>query len=144
MPRFMYLIKADKMAEGDMKDVPIGIFEEMNKYNESLNEAGLLIDAGGFAPTKLDAYRLKYSGSGEPEVQSGPFDVEAEAHVCGYWVVKTKDAEEALTWAKKIPFKGGELTVRRIADTADIENFPEDLKKKEDKIFADAAARAKQ
>ena len=76
------------------------LYTKMTAFNEEMTAAGVMLDGEGFTPTK-DGYKLKYSSSGEPQVSKGPFDIDNEAHVCGFWKVKCKDAEEALSWAKK-------------------------------------------
>lgn len=141
MPKYMFLIKADAGAEGSNAcDDNSELYAKMTAFNEQMTAAGVMLDGEGFTPTK-DGYRLKYSSKGEPQVSAGPFDVDAEAHVCGYWKVKCKDAEEALSWAKKIPFDGGELIVRQIAGMDDLPDFPDELKAREDKMRATLDAR---
>ncbi|KAH6900596.1 hypothetical protein B0T10DRAFT_571173 [Thelonectria olida] len=141
MPRYMLLIKASPEAESDV--VPPEAFEEMTTFNEQLNAAGVMLAGEGFRPTSVDGYRVKYSSDSPAEVIKGPFDVERETHVCGWWILKTKDAEEALSWAKKIPFKEGELVMRRIAEMEDFgENMSEELKERERKLGEDLAKRA--
>lgn len=101
------------MTEG-LAEHPSDIYERMGKYNDELTAAGVFVDAGGFKPT-TDGYKVSFSESGADSKQ-GPFDVEAEAHVSGFWIVKTENAGEALGWAKKIPFGKGEVSVRELAE----------------------------
>ncbi|KAL3954517.1 hypothetical protein ACCO45_010080 [Purpureocillium lilacinum] len=113
MPRFMFLIKADPMAESTETDIPTEVFATMAKFNEDMAEAG-------FSCSPMD---------------SGPFDVSKENHVCGFWVVQTTDAEEALAWAKRVPFPEGEIVVRRIGDSTDFgKSFTKDLLEREEKL----------
>ncbi|KAF5602031.1 dgpfaetke family [Fusarium pseudoanthophilum] len=102
MPRYMILIKASPEAENPTSTGP-EIFEEMTTFNEELHAAG-----------------STYSMDGPAQVTKGPFDVMEEGHVCGWWILKTKDGEETVSWAKKIPFKEGEVTVRKIAELDDL------------------------
>lgn len=144
MPQFMFLVKADPMAESVDVELPTEAFEAMCKFNEEMADAGVLLAAEGFRPTSVDGYRIKYSSTGPPDVINGPFDVSKENHVCGFWLVETKDAEEALAWAKKVPFPEGELLVRRIAGHDELGvSFTKELKDKEDKLRVKVAANRK-
>ncbi|POR32155.1 Uncharacterized protein TPAR_07644 [Tolypocladium paradoxum] len=135
MPRFMFLIKADPMAESVTVEIPTELFETMTTFNEEMAEAGVLLAGEGFQPTAVDSYRLKFKSSGPPDVTNGPFDLTKEDHVCGFWLIQTKDAEEALAWAKKVPFPEGELVVRRIGDCHDLgDTFTKELKEREDRL----------
>jgi hypothetical protein len=140
----MYLIKADPSAEGQAEP-PAGIIEEMTAYNEQLNEAGVLLAADGFLPTAVDSFRITYGATeADAAVTPGPFDIAAETHVCGFWIVRTKDAEEAVAWAKRVPFRQGELVVRRLADSADFGDLlSEDVKNREAKLAEDMAKRSR-
>ncbi|KAF5623801.1 dgpfaetke family [Fusarium sp. NRRL 52700] len=136
MPRYMILIKASPEAENPASTGP-EIFEEMTAFNEELLAAGLLLSADGLIPTK-DGYRVTYSMDGSTQVTKGPFDVVAEGHVCGWWILKTKDGEEAVSWAKKIPFKEGEVKVRKIAELDDFgDSVTDDVREREKKTSKD-------
>ncbi|KAH7007243.1 hypothetical protein EDB80DRAFT_718455 [Ilyonectria destructans] len=142
MPRYMLLIKASSEAESDIAAPET--FEEMATFNEQLNAAGVLLGGEGFRPTAVEGFRIKYSPTSPAEVTNGPFDVEKETHVCGWWILKTKDAEEALGWAKKIPFKDGEVVMRRIAEMEDFgDNVTEEVKDRENKLMKEAERRAR-
>lgn len=143
MPRFVFLIKADAAAESG-GDLPAQAIEAMWAYNESLNAAGILLGGEALRPSKVESYRLNFSAGSEPAVASGPFDIDAENHVCGYWIVQTKDAEEALSYAKKIPFPSGEVIIRKVADAGDLGSaMTEEFKAREHKLKAEAADRFK-
>ncbi|KJZ68719.1 hypothetical protein HIM_11897 [Hirsutella minnesotensis 3608] len=138
MPRFMFLIKADPTAESveAQAQFPAQIFETMTRFNEEMAHAGILLAAEGFTPTAVDGYRIRYNpGGAEPHVTKGPFDVAKEDHVCGFWLVQTKDADEALSWAKKVPFPQGEIVVRRVSECSELgDAFSADLREREGKL----------
>lgn len=114
MPRFIFLVKATPMTEGLPGNAPpADIYERMAKYNDELTAAGAFVDAGGFKPT-ADGYKVSFDG--EATSAQGPFNVESEAHVSGFWIIKAANAEEALGWAKKIPFGKGEVSVRELRE----------------------------
>ncbi|KAH6604437.1 hypothetical protein Trco_007883 [Trichoderma cornu-damae] len=142
MPQFIFLLKADAMAEAPPAELPPEIFEPMARYNEELNAAGILLAAEGLRPTSVDSFRLKYSTDDPPEVIPGPFSVTTEAHICGWWIVQTKNAEEALGWARKIPMQAGEIVVRRIGCAEELgEGFTEQLRQREADLRIQVAKR---
>ncbi|KAL7934705.1 dgpfaetke family protein [Trichoderma chlorosporum] len=142
MPSFIFLMKANVMAEAPPAEIPPETFESMCKYNEELNEAGVLLDAQGLRPTSVDSYRLQYSTDSPPEITSGPFNVSTETHISGWWLVHTKDAEEALSWAKKIPMQGGEIVVRRIGQVEELgDGLTKQLREREGKLRIQVAKR---
>lgn len=116
MPRFILLVRATPTTDGlaSAPPPPADIYEKVGKFNDELIASGSFVDAGGFAPTK-DGYRVNFSESG-PTVTQGPFDVVAESHVSGFWIIKSDNAEEAVGWAKKIPFGVGEVFVRAMKE----------------------------
>src|SRR5215813_5043073 len=100
--RFMMIVKANKDSEaGVMPDEKN--LAAMGKYNEELVKAGVLLDATGLAPTSQGA-RVQFGAAGKRKVIDGPF-TEAKELVAGYWVIQVKSKEEAIEWAKRIPFE---------------------------------------
>ncbi|KAG5927046.1 hypothetical protein E4U42_002665 [Claviceps africana] len=108
------------MAEKPDLAIPTELLETMTTFNEEMADAGVLLDAGGFLPSSVDSYRLVFGDRSGPTIMSGPFDLSKEDHVCGYWIVKAKDAEEAIGWAKKVPFPQGQLIIRKLSDACDL------------------------
>ena len=89
----------------------------MHKFNEELEKAGVLLDLGGLKP----GVRIHYSGS-KRTVVDGPF-AEAKEMVAGYSLLEVKDLAEAIEWAKRSPFQGGEAVVeiRPLYDASDFD-----------------------
>lgn len=135
MPRFAMLVVADPMADQPNLDIPTEMFEQMTSLNEKMADAGVLLHADGFLPSSVDAYRVKFGAPSGPEVIPGPFDLAKEDHICGYWIIQTKDADEALSWAKQVPFPEGQLLVRRLSGGCDLgKNFTPELIEREKKL----------
>lgn len=63
---------------------------------------------------------MGFSESAEPVVERGPFGV--ENLIAGFWVLKYDGFEQALDFAKKVPFKKGKVEVRQIAGPDDFED----------------------
>jgi hypothetical protein len=76
----------------------------MAKYNEELSKAGVLLDLAALH-WSAEGVRVKYSG-GKRAVIEGPFSDPKEI-VAGYWILQVKSMDEAVAWAKRIPFEAG-------------------------------------
>jgi len=85
----------------------------MGKYNQELQDAGVLLDVAGLRPSSAGA-RVRFGG-GKRTVIDGPF-TETKELIGGYWIIQVKSAAEAIEWAKRIP---GE-----ICDIAEVEVRP--------------------
>jgi hypothetical protein len=96
----------------------------MMKYNQSLQQAGVLLALDGLHPPSTGA-RVSFAG-GKPTVKDGPFP-EAKEVVGGYWMIQVKSREEAIEWAKRCPGSVNEvIEVRQVQEFAD---FPSDVQK---------------
>ena len=99
--RFMMIVKANQESEaGAMPDEKA--LAAMGKYNEELAKAGVLLDLAGLTPSS-QGVRVRFSAGGKRKVIDGPF-TEAKELVAGYWLIQVKSKEEAIEWAKRIPF----------------------------------------
>jgi hypothetical protein len=122
--RFMVLVKADKNSEaGVLPDNTL--FEAMGKYNEELVKSGILLDAAGLQASAKGA-RVTFKG-GKPNVVDGPF-AEAKELIAGYWVIQVKSKQEAIEWARRVPFNAdlahgddGEIELRQMFEMDDFE-----------------------
>ena len=74
----------------------------MGRYNDELKEAGVLLDLSGLYPS-AEGKRVKFSG-GNRTVSNGPF-TESKELVAGYWILQVKSMDEAVEWAKRVPFE---------------------------------------
>jgi hypothetical protein len=96
--------------------------EEMDKFNQSLQKAGVLLALDGLHPPSMGA-RVSFAG-GKPRVTDGPF-AEAKEVVGGYWMIQVKSREEAIEWASRCPASGNEvIEVRQVMEFSD---FPPDV-----------------
>ncbi len=94
----------------------------MMKYNEALQEAGVLLSLDGLHPVSAGA-RVSFQG-GKPSVTDGPF-IEAKEVLGGYWMIQVKSKEEAIEWAKRCP--AGDNEVIEIRQVFEMEDFPADV-----------------
>ncbi len=115
--RFLMMVKSSKESEaGAMPDEKL--LTSMGKFNEELQKAGVLLDLAGLQPSSKGA--RVYFANGKRSVVDGPFS-EAKELVGGYWVVQMKSLEEAIEWAKRVPFDDGEaqIEIRRLSELED-------------------------
>jgi hypothetical protein len=107
----MMIVKASAQSEaGALPDE--AMLTKMVKYDEELAKAGVLLDLSGLEPTSKSV-RVRFDGS-KRSVIDGPF-AEAKELIAGYWILQVKSKEEAIEWAKRIPFEGGEeVELRRL------------------------------
>jgi hypothetical protein len=115
--RFMMIVKGNEDSEAGVMPPP-EVFEEMTKYNEQLVKAGVMLAAEGLAPTS-HGFKIAYDGPDKRTVIDGPF-AEAKEIIAGFWIIETKTREEAIEWAKRVPFQDGEIEVRQIFGVEDL------------------------
>src|SRR5882762_4861048 len=76
------------------------MMEAMGKFNDELEKAGILVDAGGLKPSS-HAKRITFDGP-DRTVIDGPF-ANARELVAGFWIWNVKDMDEAVAWVKRCP-----------------------------------------
>jgi hypothetical protein len=105
--RFLMMVKASKESEaGQLPEEKH--FAAMGKFNDELVKAGALLDLSGLHPSSRGA--RVYFNDGKRKVVDGPFS-EAKELVAGYWLVQLKSLEEAIEWARRVPFDEGEAQI---------------------------------
>ena len=117
--RFMMIVKASKDSEAGVMPSEAELLE-MGRYNEELVKAGVMLDGTGLHPTSR-GFKIRYDG-GNRALVDGPFG--DDNSIAGYWVIQTKTREEAIEWAKKVPFREGELEVRQLFELEDFAQGP--------------------
>ncbi len=115
--RFMMIVKASKESEAGVMPKEENL-ANMAKFNEELVKAGVMLDGAGLKPSSQGA-RVKYSGS-KRTVIDGPF-AESKELIAGFWVIQVKSKEEAIEWAKRVPFDDGEVEIRPFFELEDFE-----------------------
>ena len=121
--RFMMLMIPkgyEAAAPGTMPD-PQAV-AAMMKYNEQLQQAGVLLALDGLHPP-AEAARVTFAG-GTPTVTDGPF-TEAKEVVGGYWMIQVRSRDEAIQWATRCP--AGEHEMIEIRQVFDMAEFPPEV-----------------
>ncbi|MFV3127724.1 YciI family protein [Niveispirillum sp. KHB5.9] len=116
--RVMVIVKATEDSEkGTMPSVEL--MEAMDKFNQELVKAGLMMSGDGVKPTS-QGYRIAFDGDKRTLIP-GPFTPASEL-LAGFWIWQVKDMEEAIAWAKRCPnpMPGpSELEIRPFYEEAD-------------------------
>lgn len=121
--RFMMLMIPkgyEKAAPGTMPSADA--VAAMMKYNEALQDAGVLLALDGLHPPSVGA-RVSFPG-GKPQVTDGPF-IETNEVLGGYWMIEVNSKEEAIEWASRCPASDNEvIEIRQVQEMSD---FPADV-----------------
>jgi hypothetical protein len=136
----MVLVKANADSEaGKMPDAQI--LEAMGHFNDDLIRAGVMLSGEGIHPSQAGK-RVRFDGS-KRTVIDGPF-AETKELVAGFWIWKVKSMDEALEWARKSPFREGEIELRPVFETEDFgDAMTPELRAQEDRHRAELERRAK-
>jgi len=135
--RFMMIVKANQDSEAGVLPTEQEL-AEMGKYNEELVKAGVLLAGEGLHPSSKGA-RVTFS-AGKPTVTDGPF-AETKELIAGFWLIQVKSREEALEWARRVPFQEGEIEIRQVFEADDFgAEFTPELREQEDRLRAQLAA----
>lgn len=117
--RFMLIGKATKESEAGILPTPEA-FAAMQRYNEDLVKAGIVLAAEGLAATSKGA-RVRFSGD-ERTVIDGPF-AETKELVAGFSIIQVRSLEEAIEWVKRAPNLApdgeAEVEIRKLMDVED-------------------------
>lgn len=113
--RFMMIVKANKDSEAGMLPTEQQL-AEMGKYNEELVKAGVLLAGEGLQASAKGA-RVRFSGS-KRTVIDGPF-TETKELIAGFWLIQVRSKEEAIEWARRVPFEDGEIEIRQVFELED-------------------------
>ena len=141
--RFMMLLKADKTTEAGVLPTRKDL-EVMGNYNEELVKAGVLLDGAGLQPSSKGA-KVTFQ-NGKPQVTDGPF-TETKELLAGYWMIQVNSKEEAIEWAKRVPFdrlpsngRTPEIELRQMFEITDFADVPRAVAEMEESFKAGRAA----
>jgi hypothetical protein len=104
--------------EGGMDDAsPEGmkaVMDQWDSFTKESVENGAFI-AGEALQPKETASTVRIKEGAEPIVSDGPF-AESKEQLGGFYLLECKDLDEALDYARKIPFRDGWVEVRPVMD----------------------------
>jgi hypothetical protein len=122
--RYMMMVMGNADYEAG-KPAPAELYEEMDKYMAKAARAGVLVSAGGLAPSSAGA-RLKARG-GRIAVMDGPFS-EAKEVIGGYAFVEAESKADVIRMATEfieVHFKSGvtdvDVEIREVIGGPDLD-----------------------
>jgi hypothetical protein len=97
------------------------MLETMGKFNDELIRAGVLVAAEGL-DDPAEGVVVDFATE-TPVVTDGPYG-ETKELFGGYYILEVASKEEAVEWAKRMPyFQGTKVEIRRVPS---IDEFPQD------------------
>ena len=96
------------------------MFAAMDKFNQELINAGILLDGTGLTPSSRGA-RVRFSGSNRT-VTDGPFP-ETKELIAGFMIWKVSSLQEAIDWVKKFPnmsTEDSDVEIRPLMEPEDV------------------------
>ena len=96
--KVMVIARASAASEAGEMDPEA--FAAMDKFNEELINAGIMLDGTGLKPSSCGA-RVRFSGSSRT-VTDGPFP-ETKEVIAGFMIWKVSSLQEAIDWVKRFP-----------------------------------------
>ena len=139
--RFMVIVKSSKSCEAGVLPSQ-ELLTEMNKFNEELAKAGVLLAGEGLQPSSKGA-RVRISGA-KRTVTDGPFP-ETKELVGGFWLWKCKSLAEAIEWVKRCPAPHNEedceIEIRQVFEVEDFGiDFTPELREQEERLRTQTVA----
>lgn len=137
--RYLMIVKATELSErGEFPPNAEQMFAEMAAFNNEMIEAGVMLDAAGLKPSSAGK-RVLFNGRGKTVVLDGPF-AETKELIGGFWIIQCKDMDEALSWAKRVPFEDGAVELRPFHEPEDFEGLVSDEVISQEQGWRDAQA----
>ena len=104
--------------EGGMEDATPeemrAVMDRWDAYSKDSVQKGVFVAGEALQPTET-ASTVRIKEGEAPTVTDGPF-TESKEQLGGFYVFECKDLDEALEWAKRIPFRDGHVEVRPVMD----------------------------
>ena len=138
--RYLMIVKATELSErGEFPPDAEKMFAEMAAFNNEMIDAGVMLDAAGLKPSSAGK-RVLFDGRGKTVVTDGPF-AETKELIAGFWIIQCKDMDEALSWAKRVPFDSGAVELRPFHEPEDFEGLVSDEVMAQEQGWRDNQAR---
>lgn len=113
--RFMLQVRATGDSEAG-KMPSRELIAAMGRFNEEMLKAGVMLAGEGLHPTSRGS-RVSFAG-GKPTVAQGPFP-NVDELVSGFWIIQVASKEEAIDWARRVPFEDGVIEIRQVFEASD-------------------------
>jgi hypothetical protein len=104
--------------EGGMEDASPeemkAVMDAWSAYSQNAVDNGAFLAGEGLQPSAT-ASTVRIEAGKEATVTDGPF-AESKEQLGGFYLLECKDLDEALEYAKKIPYQNGWVEVRPVMD----------------------------
>ncbi|WP_262849742.1 YciI family protein [Mumia quercus] len=122
MAKYMLIMRTTDEGMKEFENTDFNeMLETMGRFNEELMRAGVLLAAEGL-DDPAESVVVDFS-SETPVVTDGPYG-ETKELFGGYYILDVASKEEAVEWAKRLPYsKGTKVEIRRVPS---IDEFPQD------------------
>ena len=122
MSKYMLIMRNTDESVAQFANVDFDqMLETMGKFNDELIRAGVLVSAEGL-DDPADGVVVDFATE-TPVVTDGPYG-ETKELFGGYYILEVASKEEAVEWAKRLPyFQGSKVEIRRVPS---IDEFPQD------------------
>jgi hypothetical protein len=114
------MVISNASAASEAGEMDPEMFAAMDKFNEELINAGILLDGTGLKPSSCGA-RVRFSGSNRT-VTDGPFP-ETKEVIAGFMIWRVSSLQEAIEWVKKFPNMSTEDFEVEIRPLMELEDF---------------------
>jgi hypothetical protein len=115
--RYVILLRSDAGTESD-RVPPQDKLDALNAFNAAQAGAGVLLAGDGLKSSARGA-RVHFKGGGA-SVMDGPF-AEAKELIAGFWMITAASMDEAIAWARTLPYPTGpevEVEIREVMTAA--------------------------
>lgn len=122
MSKYMLIFRNDDESVKNFANVDFNeMLETMGKFNDELIRAGVLVAAEGLDDA-AEGVVVDFATE-TPVVTDGPYG-ETKELFGGFYILEVASKEEAIEWAKRMPyFQGTKVEIRRVPS---IDEFPQD------------------
>ena len=122
MSKYMLIFRNDDESVKGFANVDFDqMLETMGKFNDELIRAGVLVAAEGL-DDPAEGVVVDFATE-TPVVTDGPYG-ETKELFGGFYILEVASKEEAVEWAKRMPyFQGTKVEIRRVPS---IDEFPQD------------------
>ena len=142
--RVLGLLKADRESEAGV--LPSReLMEKMGNFMEEVAKAGVLLATDGLQPSSKGA-KVSFQ-NGKIQVIDGPF-AETKELLAGYWLIEVPTKEDAIGWAKRVPFdrlpgsgRAPEIEIRQMFEVTDFPDAPAEVVAMEESFASGQAGR---
>jgi hypothetical protein len=135
--RFVVLLRSSADLESEVP-VPRERLDTLDAHNAAAAKAGVLLAADGLRSSARGA-RVKVAG-GKLSVIDGPF-TEIKEMIAGYWMIRAASLQDAVEWARQVPYPTGpevEVEIRQLYEMEDFgAGFTPELREAEQRMRAE-------